>query len=101
MAGFQLLLGENSKLKEMIPGEVGGNAEGHAWEEEVYRRTVSRRELVYGFAQPLCPNSKCQQTQEELIASPLKYEAPWWDSLDIRSTPTSSTKSSQIILIYQ
>lgn len=101
MPGLQLLLGENSKLKEMIPGEVGGSAEGHTWEEEDYRRTIGRRELVYGFPQPLCPNSKCQQSQEELTASPSQYEAPWWDSLDIRSTDTSSTKSSQIILAYQ
>lgn len=78
MPGFQLLLGENYKLKKIIPGEVGGSAESHFWEEEdYYRSTVGRRELVYGFPQFLCPNSKCQQTQEELTARPLQYEVPW------------------------
>lgn len=48
MPGFQLLLGEFSKLKEMIPGGVAGGAEGKAKEEENHRRTAVRRVLGYG-----------------------------------------------------
>lgn len=40
MPGFQLLLGEISKLKEMIPGRIGRDREGPAGEEENCRRTV-------------------------------------------------------------
>lgn len=99
MPGFQLLLGENSNINEIIPEGLDGGVKGQAKEKE--RKTIDRRELVYGFPQHLCPNSKLQNTQAEKIASLSQYGAPWWDSLNIKSTPIYRAKFSQTILTHQ
>lgn len=97
MPGFQLLPGQFSKLKEMIPWRVAGGTKGQAREEKYFRRTVVRRVLGHSFPQPLCPNSNPQHTQAELIATSLQYGAPWW----ILGQLLSRTKASQTLLAYQ
>lgn len=100
MPGFQLLLGKISKLKEMIPGGVGGGAEGQPREAENHRRAIVRRVMLWLHPAPLS-QLQTQHIQAKLIANPSQYglhgETHW--TLGQFLPPVK--KSSQTILFHQ
>lgn len=89
MPDFQLLLGKNSKLKEIIPGGVVGGTEGQAREEEKFRKTIGRREVVPtpNFNKPkqsslpayhsMGLHGETHWTLDQLLHSLLTSRLPW------------------------